>query len=371
MKDISQATFVFASSRSGPVMGRVERRLLRVMAALRERGATVLLVCAPHSPMAPEAREHGIEAAFYALDRYNLIRTRSRLRKYFQRFGPDIAHSTGIEADLLVRHAAAELPTRVVNTLVCSDWPRGGDSLFSRLVTRKLDARSLLGTDMLVSDCSRLAGRLTEVGVEQGHVMVDPPSIDIAEVMAQAEQAVDLPRTNGPIVGYGGRIEESRGLEILVAASAILGARGTLAQVVIAGEGPLLRELQESGRSSRVLYFGWVDSVPAVLQQLSVAVFPSTEPGVPTSLLEAAALGKPIVASRVEGIDELFEDGREIRLVPPGDPKALAAAIADVVSRPEEAAEMGARARHRVIDEYSSDAAIDRHLALYQELISR
>ncbi|MDP2182325.1 MAG: glycosyltransferase [Actinomycetota bacterium] len=371
MKDVSQSTFVFASSRPGSVMGRVERRLLRVMAALRARGATVLLICAPRSPMAAEAREHGIEVAFYALDRVNFIRTRSRMRKYFKRFGPDVAHSTGVGADLLVRHAASGVPTRVVNTLLCSDWPRGSSSLFSRLVTRKLDARSLDGADMLVCDCARLATRLADSGVERGHILVDPPSIDIAEVMAQSGQTIDLPRTSVPLVGYGGRIEESRGLETLVAASAILEASGVLAQVVVAGEGPLLRTLRDDVRSSHVRYIGWVDSVPAVLRELTVAVFPSTRPGVPTSLLEAAALGKPIVASRVEGIDELFEDGREIRLVPPGDPKALSAAIADLMSDPEEAADMGERARHRTIDEYSSDASIDRHLSLYRELMSR
>lgn len=371
MKNVSQSTFVFVSSRPGPVMGRVERRMLRVMAALRERGATVMLICAPRSPMAAKAREHGIEVAFYALDRINFIRTRSRMRKYFRRFGPDVVHSTGVEADLLVRHAARELATRVVNTMVCSDWPRGSSSLFSRLVTRKLDARSLDGADVLVCDCDRLAARLIESGVEKGHTLIDPPSIDIAEVMAQSAQLIDLPKTNVPLVGYGGRIEESRGLETLIAASAILEASGVLAQVVVAGEGPLLRALRDDVRSSRVRYIGWVDSVPAVLSELAVAVFPSTRPGVPTSLLEAAALGKPIVASRVEGIDELFEDGREIRLVPPGDPKALAAAIADVMSDPEEAADMGERARHRTIDEYSSDASIDRHLKLYRELISR
>jgi len=350
-------------------MGRVERRLLRVMAALSERGSTVHLICAPHSPMEDAARELGAECAPYHLDKLNYIRSRSRVRKYFQRYEQVIAHSAGYDADLLTRYAAAGLRTRAVNTIPCTDWPRVGTGPFSRWVRNTLEMQSLDKADAIVADCRRLAERLREAGFPPDDILIDPPSIDVGEVTRQAEESVDLRGVHGPLIGYGGRIEPSRGLENLVAASAILDARGVLAQAVIAGEGPLLKSLRDDVRSSRVKYLGWIDSVPAVLKRLTVAVFPSTEPGVPTSLLEAAVLGRPIVASRVEGIAELFEDGSEIRLVTPGDPRALAAAIAELVESPERAAAMGERARHRVIDEYSSTASIERHMALYRRFL--
>lgn len=373
-RDFKSSTFVFVSSRQSPTMGRVERRMIKVMAALVERGSTVLVICAPKSRMADAATAIGVEVAPYHLDRFNFIRTRSRVRKYLQRHRPVVVHSTGLEADLIARSAARDLPTAAVNTITCVDWPRRGTSLLARGLRRWIDGRSLAHADAIVTDCKLLGSCLVDAGVDSERIMVDPPSIDIAEVQAQA--AVDVSaamptRTTGPLVGYGGRMEASRGLEQLVDASAILGVRGTIAEVIIAGEGPLLAELKGSNRSSRVRFLGWVESVPAVLKELAVAVFPSVEAGVPTALLEAAALGRPIVASSVEGVSELFEDGREIRLVPPGDAKALAVAIADLVADREAAIAMGERARQRTLDEYSSVASIERHLALYRRFMKR
>lgn len=368
--DYSSASFVFISSCTGPTMGRVERRMLRVMEALVSRGSTVHLICTPHHPIAAEAAAIGVEVAPYHLDKLNFLRTRSRVRKYLQRYQPVVVHSTGLDADLIARWAARGIRTVAVNSITCVNWPRRGKGPISTAVRRYLDASTLDRVDMFVVDCNALVERLADASVPRECIIVDHPSVDLAEVLREAEEPVKLPkRPAGPLVGYGGRIEPSRGLEHLVAASAILDARGTIAQVVIAGEGPLLKRLQADNVSSRVCYLGYVDSVPAVLKHLEVAVFPSVGPGVPTALLEAAALGRPIVASRVEGIDELFEQGSEIRLVTPGDPRALAAAIADVLSDPAAARAMGERARLRVIDEYSSTASIERHLALYSRFM--
>lgn len=371
VRDFKSQTFVFISSRRGQTMGRVERRMLRVMQALLDAGAQVNVICTPRGPLERTAREMGFEVAPYHLDAFNFLRTRSRVRKYLRRYAPVVVHSTGLEADLVARWAARELKTAAVDSITCVDWPRAGATALSRSISRYLDASTIEHADAIVTDCATLAQKLREQGIPDEHIVLDPPSIDVAEVLSQAEEPWRPPdRPLGPLVGYGGRIQASRGLETLVAASAILDARGAIAEVVIAGEGPLLRELRSDNRSSRVRYLGYVPSVPAVLKRLEVAVFPSVEPGVPTSLLEAAALGRPIVASRVQGISELFEPDVEIKLVPPGDAKALAVQIAELLEDPEEAAEMGERARKRTLDEYSSAASIERHMALYRRLMA-
>lgn len=367
--DSRPASYVFVSSRRSPSMGRVERRILRVMKALVEEHAHVSLICTPRAPIESAARDMGVEVLPYHLDAFNYFRTRSRVKKYLQRQGAAVVHSTGLEADLIARWAAKELPTASVNSITCVGWPRSGPTPLSRYVRRFLDKSTLDQVDTFIVDAAALGRRLVEAGVPRERILLDPPSVDIPEVFAQAEEPWRPPeRPAGPLVGYGGRIEASRGLEVLVAASAILDARGALAEVVIAGDGPLLRTLRSDNRSSRVRYLGYVESVPAVLARLSVAVFPSVSPGVPTSLLEAAILGRPIIASRVEGIDELFDEGSEIRLVEPGDPKALAVAIAEVLDEPDAAAEMAERARTRAIDEFSSTASVERHLKAYQRL---
>jgi len=111
-------------------------------------------------------------------------------------------------------------------------------------------------------------------------------------------------------------------------------------------------------------------SVPAILAALDVCVFPVLEPGMPTTLLEAAVLGRPIVASAVPGIGDLFVDGRQISIVPPDDPKALAAAIARLLDEPALAAEMASRAQRHALDYLSAEASVQRHLELYERLLS-
>jgi glycosyltransferase involved in cell wall biosynthesis len=365
IRDFADSQFVFVSSRTGKVMGRVERRLLRVMAALLGRRAGVHLICPPRTQLKEAAAAAGVEVAPYHLDRLNVARTRSRIRKYLERHRPVAIHSMGYDADMLARYAARGLSTAAVNTVTCASWPRRG------FIRRTFDARSLDDADAIVCDCGTLAARLMDAGVVEERILIDPPSIDIAAVISQAERSMELADVHGPMIGYGGRIEESRGLDQLVAASAILDARGVLAQVVIAGEGPLLKDLKAEVRSSRVKYLGWVDSVPAIVKRFEVAVFPSTGAGVPTSLLEATVLGRPVVASRVEGIEELFDDGKEIRLVTPGDPRELAATIADVMHQSEAAREMAMAAQARTVDEYSALASIDRHMELYKGLMKR
>ncbi|MDA3937132.1 MAG: glycosyltransferase family 4 protein [Actinomycetota bacterium] len=365
------STFVFLSSHSGRALGRVERRMVKVMVVLLARGATCLVICHPRSPMADAARDIGATVSPYVLDRFNYLRTESRVRKYFKRYVPVVAHSTGLEADLIVRWAARDLPVGVVNSIPCTDWPRGGVGPFSRWVLDRLDRDTIRHADAIVVDCDELVPQIAAVGIDPERIRVDPASVDIKRVIRQSVEPVAIARRGGPIVGYGGALEFSRGLTALVAAAPILDSMGTACDLVIAGDGPALRSLHSQPGALRVNFTGLVESVPAVLAQMAICVFPSTGVGMPTTLLEAAALGRPIVASNLEGIRDAFEDGQEIRLVEPGDPKALAEAIADLLADPAAAGAMAARARLRVLDEYSSASMIERHLAIYRRFRAR
>ncbi len=362
-------TYVFVSSRSGPRLGRGERRLLEVMKALIAEEASVQLICTPRSPIEQLARDMGANLAPYHLDRLNVIRTRSRLRKFLRRFDPVVAHSTGWLADYLLRWAAAPLSVPVVSTVHCVNWPPHTTTPFGTWLARRLDRSNLLRTTAIMIDCQELRQPLMAAGLPADKIVYDPPSIDLARVEEELQIPV-LARLPGhsPYVGYAGTLEHSRGLGVLAQMSAILNLRHARATVLVAGDGPAERDLAEAIEHKRVYRISEVPSVPAMLARFDVCLFPSIESGAPTTLLEAAALGRPIVASAVPGIRGLFEDEREIVLVPPGNANALAAAIASVLNDPAAAKRMGERARKRVLDEYTVTASVDRHLELYRRL---
>ncbi|HEY3316913.1 MAG TPA: glycosyltransferase family 4 protein [Coriobacteriia bacterium] len=364
------ASFVFLSSRNGASLGRIERRLMKVMEALAEAGADVHFICPPDSPAVALARAAGADVAGYRLTKANYLRTRSRLRKFMLRYHPVVAHSTGFEADVLLRMAAEDLPVKVVNSVHCAAWPRKRTSRSSTTLRKRLDAKTFGRVDVLTADCAWIAEQLAEAGLRVRRVVIDPPSVDLARVYREAEQPLTLPPSKGRWVGYAGRLERTRGLGTLVEAYPRLEAAHPGVRVALAGEGAARAELKHIAKPGVFWLPGNVVSVPAVLSHLDVCCFPSTSPGVPTSLLEAAALGRPIVASRVPGIADLYRDGREIVLVPPGDPEALAAAVAALLDDAGAAAEMGERARLRTVDEYGSSAAVHRYLRLYEKLLA-
>jgi glycosyltransferase involved in cell wall biosynthesis len=370
MDDFRQATFIFLSSHTGASLGRVDRRLLRVMEALVEAGATVNFICSPDSPAGDAAAALGVEVAGYRLHKVNYVRTRSRLKKYLKRFNPVVAHSTGFEADVLLRMAAEDLPVKVVNTIHCASWPARRSPRTPRTLRKRLDGKTLPRVDVLAVDCSWLAEQLTESGISVKRLMLDLPSVDLARVRREIEHPEILP-AEGPWIGYAGRLEPARGLETLVKAGHILTRRRPGVTVAIAGDGPARPEIARLTSAAPGYWLpGAVSSVPAVLDELDVCCFPSNVPGTPTSLLEAAALGRPIVAADVPGISDLFTDGEEIVLVPPDDPKALATAVERLLDDPAAAEGMGERARQRTVDCYSSVAAVRRYLDLYRELMA-
>jgi glycosyltransferase involved in cell wall biosynthesis len=106
--------------------------------------------------------------------------------------------------------------------------------------------------------------------------------------------------------------------------------------------------------SPEVEHHPWVENAPGLMRHLDVLVLPSYEEPFGTVLAEAMAVGTPVVATRVDGLPEVVGDGVSGRLVPPGNPEAIAAAVLEVLGRREE---MGAAARENArrfgADEYA------------------
>jgi glycosyltransferase involved in cell wall biosynthesis len=98
-------------------------------------------------------------------------------------------------------------------------------------------------------------------------------------------------------------------------------------------------------------------------------VLPSRIEGLPTVLLEAMAVGTPVVATEVGGVPEMIESGKEGLLVPADDVQSLASAVVSVVSDKRLGASLAGNARRKVEETYSWDAVLPRYLEIYDRLI--
>jgi len=141
--------------------------------------------------------------------------------------------------------------------------------------------------------------------------------------------------------------------------------------LAFAGSGPRMEA--ERGRAARlgvaarVRFLGQRDDVPTLMRAASLVVLPSEREGLSRSVMEAMALGVPVVGSDARGVRDLLEGGHGL-VVPVGDTAALAKAIEWVLDHPHESAEMARRARQRV-EEFSLERVVRLHHELYAEAL--
>ncbi len=174
------------------------------------------------------------------------------------------------------------------------------------------------------------------------------------------------------IVGCVARLVPVKGVQVLLEAVPRIREQVPEAVVVFVGDGELRPELErrarELGVDSAVRFLGLRRDVAELVSLFEVAVQPSLNEGMGKAAVEALAAGKPVVASAVSGLVDVVRDGRNGVLVPPGDPGALAHAIADLLRHPDSARRLGEAAR-RDAQAYSVEAMVARLEALYERLL--
>ena len=210
--------------------------------------------------------------------------------------------------------------------------------------------------------------------VENG---IDLEEIARAEVRALDAQAPQEPRAGRPVrFCYSGQLVPAKGVETLLRALALV-QREYRASLCLIGDHGVdeyasyvdhLRGVAESCRLKDVEFLGWRSDAVEIVASNDVLVLPSLGEGVPRSILEAMALGKPTVASRVGGVAGVVEDGATGFLVDPGDVDGLAVCLRRMIVDPELRVRMGGRAREVVSTRYSLERNVDRLAEIYGEI---
>lgn len=141
------------------------------------------------------------------------------------------------------------------------------------------------------------------------------------------------------------------------------------AVLAVAGQGPLETELRERvsrmGLDGVVRFLGFRADVADLIAAADVFCLSSVWEGIPLAVQEAILLGTPVVGTRVGGMPEIVEDGKSGRLVPPGDPSALASALTEVVDDPALARRYSDAALAALRDRFSTERMLERLKELY------
>ena len=172
-----------------------------------------------------------------------------------------------------------------------------------------------------------------------------------------------------------GRLCEQKGQLLLIEALAVLKQRGVDLELVLAGDGDMRGVIEQRVArldvADRVRITGWIDST-RVRQEILAAralVLPSFAEGLPVVIMEAMAVGRPVISTYVAGIPELVRDGVDGWLVPAGDVQALAQAMQQCLeASPEQLAAMGRSAHERVGQRHRVDVEAAKMKALIDGL---
>ncbi len=176
------------------------------------------------------------------------------------------------------------------------------------------------------------------------------------------------------VIGMIGRLEPVKGPAYFIEAAKIVAEQFAQAKFILVGEGSLRRRLErrieEAGLRGRFILTGWREDIPQVLSMLDLLILPSLNEAVGIVLIEAQALGIPVIASCVGGVPEIVKDNQAGILVPPGNIRDLARAINYLLADEQKRQEMGQKAKAWVEGRFRVEDMVNGISQLYRQLIN-
>ncbi|MFO0328104.1 MAG: glycosyltransferase [Gemmatimonadota bacterium] len=347
--------------------GGAEVQVVSLAEGLRRRGWRVTLVSLqPPLDFADRLRDGGI--AVEVIDMRGilaLLAAPGRWMRLIRRIRPDVMHTHMVHANLFAR---VMRPLAPVPRLLCTAHSSFEGGRVREIAYRITDRLADLTTQVSHHGLERYAA----IGaVSRARLRYVPNGTLL--------RSVEFSRTTtGPAPGQPfewlavGRLVAAKDYPTLLEAVARVRTLGTAMHLRIAGDGPLRGMLEarahDLGITDSVEFLGQRDDVPALLHAAHGYVLSSSWEGLPVAVLEAGAFKLPVVATSVGGLPEVIEDQVTGRLVPPGDPVTMAAALNEVMHMTAaERDALGERLGSRVRRRYDLERVLDTWESLYRE----
>lgn len=306
------------------------------------------------------------------IDFINAVR---EVRRVYRALKPDLVHQVAFWPSIVGAFAAAGLGITRVSALAGMGFAFTSDKLKARAVRALLSPflRHLLSgphAAVLVQNPDDRAA-MQALGIVPARIFVIPGSgVDTNALRP-------LPEPSGPMtMAYIGRLLDDKGLRTLVTAQELLAERGETIRLLIAGEADPANpasipqaEILAWGKRPSVELLGHVPDIGSLWAQAQIAVLPSRREGLPLSLLEAAACGRPIVATDVTGCREIAREGINALTVPVDDAPALADAVQRLARDAELRARFGAASRELAERKFSSARIGPETVNLYRAML--
>jgi glycosyltransferase involved in cell wall biosynthesis len=290
-----------------------------------------------------------------------LTAARRALVKLKSDFAPDLVHIHGFGPSVLFHLDTTQAhPSPLLVTLIEERQHREGRDLLGRM---------LRAADWITGKSTAVLAQARRFAPE----IATRSSVIHNGLAVPALLPEPLP-TDAPRLLCLGRLAVQKGFDLALTALASIHDRFPHVRLTIAGDGPerptLERQVSELGLTNVVDFIGWVspDEIFALINTSTIVIMPSRWEGLPSVVLQAAMMARPVVATRVSGLSEVVVHQNTGLLVEPEDARALAEAITLLLEQPEAAVRMGRAARRRVQEVFSWEQCVAAYDALWRRL---
>jgi glycosyltransferase involved in cell wall biosynthesis len=355
-------------------LGGAEKHVIRLASGLRKRGYEAgIATIFREGVLAEEAREQGIPFTCLGANDGWGPGTLVRIFNWLRLSRPDVLHTY-----LFGFHFFAGFPARLLGVpFILSSrremahWQKARHLFLENLGNLFVDR--VVCCSGAVRERTLAKERISSERVQFIYNGVDCDQFGWGREDGRVREEFGIPE-NALVVATVANFAIEKGYPYLLEAARIVLEEIPEARFLLVGSGPLEKEIKEKARRipqhEQIIFTGARHNVPEVLAATDLFVLASLWEGFPNVLLEATAMGKPVVATRVGGIPELIKSDQEGSLVPPKNAGALAGAIVSLLRDPEKGREMAIQARKKIREKFSLERMIDDYEALYLSLVS-
>lgn len=284
----------------------------------------------------------------------------------------DIIHTHLIQASLIGRLVARLMGVRLILSTRHFAYDHKENGLVRRLqrLTAPIDSM-ILAVSKPVKD-----HMVFKEGFSPERVEIVPNAIDIGLFKMRNPKNINKEVLETPVIGSVGRLHPQKGFDTFIEAAKIILSEKSASRFKIVGEGELLETLKDKtnqlGISEAVEFAGQRSpaEIPDILAGFDVFVQASNWEAFGIAIVEAMACGLPVVATNVEGVVDIIDDGVDGFLIPPKEPRALADRILRLLCHPELRRRIGAAARRKVEENFDIRDMADKMANIYLKLLN-
>lgn len=300
------------------------------------------------------------------------------LKKIFINLDINIVHTFQIQSDILggmaarlagIRHIVSQHESKIIEDNISL-----AKQLFYKLISKLI--KNWFKKTIAVSEGLKKELVLNRFRAKD-KIAVIHLGFDLPSKYKDNHFDFDKLKEGRPLIGTIARFSKEKGLDRFIMAIPFVSESIPQSRFIIFGRGEekeyLLNLIKELNIDSKIILkdIPWIESIYDIIETFDIFVMPSVREGCPTALLEALALARPVVASDIEGIKDIIEDGKNGILVDTSNPQLFAEKIIFLCRNPEKAINFGEAGRHNILNNFTIEAEMAKIKKLYLEVLTK